>query len=294
MSADALEQMEHWAREFDDFHARFSHIFAGREPRQEAGHYLSGLLAPIARKNCWQMAEAVGEGDPRSMQRLQYNARWEADEARDELEAFVLEKFGHESGIGVVDATGFLKRGTKSVGVTRQYGGTAGKVENCQVGVFLSYVNGRSCVFLDHRLYRPEDWCTDWERCREAQEPDEVVFKTKPPLVLEMLMHAWSHGVPMAWVAGDEVYGDAPYMRDCIAKAAKKYVLVVSSTTPVWRERSPVEKPGKGPLGRPREKRRLAGGAAPAETVTAVIAALPEGAWKRLTGSQRRKRTTYV
>jgi SRSO17 transposase len=289
MSADELEQMEQWAEEFEAFHARFSHIFARREPREEARQYLRGLLAPVARKNCWQMAEAVGEDDPQSMQRLLYSARWEADEARDELQAFVLEKFGDESSIGVVDETGFLKKGTKSVGVKRQYSGTAGKIENCQVGVFLSYFNGRSYAFLDRRLYLPEDWCTDWERCREAQVPDDVVFKTKPQLALEMLKHAWSQGVPMAWVAGDEVYGDAPYLRDGIAKAGKKYVLGVSSTTPVWRERPPVEKPAKGPVGRPREKPRLADGAPRAETVAVVIAALPGGAWKRLTGSEGEK-----
>ncbi len=289
MSADDLEQMEQWAREFEDFHARFAHLFARREPREELRQYLRGLLARVARKNCWQMAEAVGDGDPQPMQRLLYSARWEADEARDELQRFIVEQFEDERGIGVVDETGFLKKGTKSVGVKRQYSGTAGKIDNCQVGVFLSYFNGRSYAFLDRRLYLPEEWCTDWERRRGAQVPDDVVFKTKPQLALEMLKHAWSQGVPMAWVAGDEVYGDAPYLRDGIAGAGKKYVLAVSSTTPVWRDRPPVEEPGKGPLGRPREKPRLADGAPPAETVAAVVAALPEGAWKRLTGSEGEK-----
>jgi SRSO17 transposase len=281
--------MERWAREFEDFHARFAHLFARSEPREEAGQYLRGLLAPVARKNCWQMAEVVGEDDPQSMQRLLYSARWEADGARDELQCFVVERFGEESGIGVVDETGFLKKGTKSVGVKRQYSGTAGKVENCQVGVFLSYFNGRSYTFLDRRLYLPEDWCRDWKRRQEARVPDDVTFKTKPQLALEMLRHAWAQGVPMTWVTGDEVYGDAPYLRDGVAGAGKRYVLAVSSTTPVWRERPPVEEPAKGPLGRPREKPRLAEGAPSWETVAAVIAALPEEAWERLTVSEGEK-----
>jgi SRSO17 transposase len=289
MSTDELEQMDQWGKEFEDFHTRFADLFARSEPREEARQYLRGLLASVARKNCWQMAEVVGEEDPQSMQRLLYSARWEAGEARDELQRFVVERFGDESGIVVVDETGFLKKGTKSVGVKRQYSGTAGKIENCQVGVFLSYFNRRSYAFLDRRLYLPEDWCTDWERRQEARVPDDVTFKTKPQLALEMLTHAWAQGVPMAWVSGDEVYGDAPYLRDGITGAGKKYVLAVSSTTPVWQERSPVEEPAKGPLGRPREKPRLAEGAPPRKTVAAVIAALPQEAWERLTVSEGEK-----
>jgi SRSO17 transposase len=161
MSTYELEQMDQWAQEFEDFHARFAHLFARSEPREEAGQYLCGLLAPVAGKDCWQMAEAVGEDDPQPMQRLLYSACWEANGARDELQRFVVEQFGEQGGIGVVDETGLLKKGTKSVGVKRQYSGTAGKVENCQVGVFLSYFNGRSYTFLDRRLHLPEDWCRD-------------------------------------------------------------------------------------------------------------------------------------
>lgn len=289
MSADKLEQVEQWATEFEDFHARFAPLFARSEPREEARQYLRGLLAPVERKNCWQMAEIVGEDDPQPMQRLLYSAHWEADEARDELQCFVIERFGDEGGIGVVDETGFVKKGTKSVGVKRQYTGTAGKVENSQVGVLLTYFNRRAYTFLDRRLYLPEDWCTDGERRREAQVPDDVTFKTKPQLALEMLEHAWAQGVPMAWVTGDEVYGDAPYLRDAIAGAGKRYVLAVSSTTPVWQERPPVEEPAKGPLGRPREKPRLVEGAPSGKTVAAVITSLPEETWQRLTVSEGEK-----
>jgi len=182
--------MDQRAEEFKDFHARFANVFAHSESREEARQYLRGLLVPVARKICWHMAEVVGDDDPQSMQRLLYSACWEANEARDELQRFVIERFGDQDGIGAVDEAGFLKRGTKSVGVKRQYSGTAGKVENCHVGVFLSCFNGRSYAFLDRRLYLPENGCTDWAWRREARVPDDGVFKTKPQLALEMLKHA--------------------------------------------------------------------------------------------------------
>lgn len=147
MTTDEFEQMDQWAKDFEDFHAHFAHLFARSEPREEARQYVRGLVAPVARKNCWQMAEVVGEDDPQGMQRLLYSAHCEPNEARDELPRFVVDQFGHDSGIVVVDETGFLKKGTKSVGVKRQYSDTAGKIENCQVGVSLSYVNRRSTPF---------------------------------------------------------------------------------------------------------------------------------------------------
>lgn len=289
MSTDELEQLDQWAQEFEDFHARFAPLFARSEPRAAARRYVRGLLAPVARKNCWQLAEVVGEKDPQALQRLLYSAHWAADEARDELQRFVIEEFGDPGGIVVIDETGFLKKGTQSVGVKRQYSGTAGKIENCQVGVFLTYFNGRSYTFLDRRLYLPTEWCQDVERRKAARVPEEVEFQTKPELGLEMLEHAWAQEVPLAWVTGDEVYGDAPYLRDGIAAAGHQYVLAVSCTTPVWQERPSVEEPTPGPRGRPREKPRLAEGAAPSETIAAVIAALPEKAWQQLAVSAGEK-----
>jgi SRSO17 transposase len=135
MMADELDR---WSADFEEFQARFAPFFARSEPREAARRYLRGLLAPVHRKNCWQMAEAVGQQDPQPMERLLYSARWDEDGVRDELQRFVIERFGDKSGIGVIDETGFLKKGTKSVGVKRQYTGTAGKVENSQVGVFLT------------------------------------------------------------------------------------------------------------------------------------------------------------
>ncbi len=286
MMADELDR---WFADFEDFQARFAPFFARREPREAACLYLRGLLAPVQRKNCWQMAEAVGEKDPQQMQRLLYSARWDEDGARDELQHFVVERFGDEAGIGVVDETGFLKKGTKSVGVKRQYTGTAGKIENCQVGVFLTYCAPGGRTFLDRRLYLPKEWCADEKRRLEAQVPDGVSFKTKPSLAVEMLEHAWEQGVPMAWVMGDEVYGDVPSVRDAISGGGKGYVLAVSCHTPVWRERPPLEKPVAGAMGRPRTRPRLAGGALSAERVAAAIAAQSPAGWQRLTVGEGEK-----
>jgi len=279
----ALDELDRWASDFQDFHARFAPFFARSEPRETSRRYLRGLLARVARKNCWQMAEVVGDKDPDSLQRLLYSARWDEDGVRDELQRFVVEQLGDAAGIGVVDETGFVKKGSKSVGVKRQYTGTAGKIENCQVGVFLSYAAPGGRAFLDRRLYLPKEWCADEERRRGAQVPDEVTFKTKPELAVEMLEHAWRQGVPMAWVTGDEVYGDAPRVRDAIGRAGKRYVLGVSCHTPVWRDRPPLQGAVAGSRGRPRTKPRLAADAPSWQTVAAVITSQASGSWQRLT-----------
>jgi SRSO17 transposase len=277
-----LSEIDHYTTEFEAFHARFARFFVRSEPREAVRQYLRGLLSPVPRKNCWQMAEAVGDKDPQAMQRLLFGAQWDADAVRDELQAFVIERFGEADGIGIVDETGFLKKGTKSAGVKRQYSGTAGKVENCQIGVFLTYCTGRGNTFLDRRLYLPEEWCQDGERRRGARVPEQVVFQTKPQLAMQMLEHAWARGVPMEWVAGDTIYGDDTRLRDRVAQARKKYVLAVSANTPVWRERQPVVTPVQGQRGRPRKEPRLADGATAWEPVSEVIAALPRQAWHRL------------
>jgi SRSO17 transposase len=285
----SLDGIDQYRAEFEAFHARFAHMFVRSEPREASRQYLRGLLAPVARKNCWQIAEAMGQKDPQGMQRLLFGAEWDADAVRDELQTFVIERFGEAEGIGIVDETGFLKKGTKSVGVKRQYSGTAGKIENCQIGVFLTYCSRRGYTFLDRRPYLPQEWCQDWQRRREAHVPDEVVFQTKSQLARQMLEHAWARGVPMEWVTGDEIYGDDSRLRDQVAQAKKKYVLAVSASTPVWRERQPVVAPGKGRTGRPRKEPGLADGATAWEPVSKVVAALPFQAWKRLAVGQGEK-----
>jgi SRSO17 transposase len=282
------DEIDQYAAEFEAFHARFAHLFVRSEPREAAQQYLRGLLAPVRRKNCWQMAEAMGQKDPQAMQRLLFGAQWDADAMRDQLQRFVMERFGEVDGIGIIDETGFLKKGTKSVGVKRQYSGTAGKIENCQIGVFLTYYSRQGYTFLDRRLYLPEEWCQDLQRRQEARVPDEVIFQTKSQLAIQMLEHVWAQGVPMEWVTGDEIYGDDTRLRDRVAQA-KKYVLAVSANTPVWRESQPVVAPGKGQKGRPRKEPRLANGAAAWEPVSAVVAGLASQAWKRLAVGQGEK-----
>jgi SRSO17 transposase len=150
-----LYELESWADEFDAFHARFADLFCRQEPREQSRKYLRALLSSVERKNGWQLAEAGGDQRPDATQRLLYLAQWDADAARDRLQQFVIEVFGDEQGIGVVDESGFLKKGDKSAGVQRQYSGTAGKRENCQIGTFVSYASRHGHVFLDRRLYLP-------------------------------------------------------------------------------------------------------------------------------------------
>lgn len=279
------DELDRWADSFVAFQARFADLFARRESREQAAKYLRGVLAPVERKNGWQMAEAVGDATPDRMQRLLYRVEWDADAARDRLQAFVIETLGDPDGIGVLDETGFLKKGSASVGVQRQYSGTAGKIENCQVATFLTYATPRGHVFLDRRLYLPEAWCDDPDRRKKVKVPEEVVFQTKPEQAMAMVEHAWEQGVPMRWVTGDEVYGDAPRLRETVEQHGRWYVLAVATTTPVWVERPPVEEPGRATIGRgrPRTKVRLAAEAPPATTVAAVVAAWPAEHWQRLT-----------
>lgn len=258
-------ELEEWRDDFTAFHARFASVFHRREPREQCGKYLRGLMAPVARKNGWQLAEAVGDKTPDRTQRLLYQDRWEADEARDTLQALVKETFGDEEGIGVVDESGFLKKGTHSVGVQRQYCGTAGKVENCQIGTFLCYSTRRGHVFLDRRLYLPQEWCADAARRAQAKVPGAVCFQTKPEQAAEMLEHAWAQGIPMRWVVGDEVYGESTYLRDTIRRHGCGYVLAVKVNTHVWIKHAP----GASPAGSLR-------------CVAEVVASWPESCWQRL------------
>lgn len=284
-----IEELNEWADDFETFHARFAPIFGRKEPRAQAQKYVRGLLAPVERKNGWQLAEAVGDRLPDPTQRLLYRSQWEADAARDELQQYVIEVFGEEEGIGVVDETGFLKKGSHSVGVKRQYSGTAGKVENSQVGTFLSYVTSRGQVLLDRRVYLPQEWCDDPDRRARAKVPPEVVFQTKPDQAREMLEHAWAQGVPMRWVTADEVYGEAPALRAAISAAGRWYVLGVRQHLFVWLERPAVEAPAPSERGRPRTKVRLAQGAVPPWPVVAVGAAWPDQRWQRLTVAEGTK-----
>ncbi|MCW5853847.1 MAG: IS701 family transposase [Anaerolineae bacterium] len=283
------EDLDEWADDFEAFHARLAHLFARRESRQQAAKYLRGLLASVERKNSWQLAEVVGDTLPDASQRLLYRVHWDEDAARDVLQQFVSETLGEDDGIGVVDETGFLKKGDKSVGVQRQYSGTAGKTENCQIGVFLSYVTSKGHAFLDRRLYLPQSWASDRARRTAAQVPEAVELATKAEQAGAMLEHAWQHGVPMGWVTGDEVYGDAPYLRDLVARHGRCYVLAVRSHTPVWLQRPTVEEPRAPTGGRPQTQPRLAEDAPHPTAVMAVVAGWPSHRWQRLTVAEGEK-----
>lgn len=276
------EELDLWADDFAAFHARFAHLFGRTEPREQAIKYVRALLMTIDRKNTWQMAEALGDQIPDAMQRLLYRSNWDADQARDILQQFVIECFADEEAIGVVDETGFLKKGHRSVGVQRQYSGTAGKVENCQIGTFLTYASPAGHVFLDRRLYLPEEWSRDAQRRAGAHVPSEVVFQTKPDQAVAMLQQAWAHGVPMRWVTGDEVYGQSTALRDAVAASGRWYVLAVPANLFVWPERPAIEAPGASERGRPRTQPRVGANAAPAVPLSAIVAAWPDSRWQRL------------
>src|ERR671929_38261 len=205
--------LQQWAAGLDQLHARIAPRFRRPEVRQRARHYLAGLLGSVERKNGWQLAEQLGEQHPRGVQRLLDEAQWDANAVRDDLRAYVVEHLGDECGVLVVDETGFLKKGTKSVGVARQYSGTAGRTENCQVGVFLAYASPKGRAFLDRALYLPRGWAEDASRRAEAGVPGEVRFATKGRLAKVLLQRAFAAGVPAAWVTGDTTYGTDPGLR---------------------------------------------------------------------------------
>src|SRR5215475_12565087 len=209
----AVEQAQQWADELGEIAELISDRFSRAEARERAVNYLRGLLSPVERKNSWQLAEEAGDETPYATQHLLGRAVWSADEVRNDLRDYVVKHLGCEDGVLVVDETGFLKKGVKSAGVQRQYSGTAGRVENCQIGTFLAYASDRGHALIDRELYLPESWTGDRDRCRAAGIPDEVEFATKPRLVMAMLERAVAAGAPFRWFTADEAYGQVKYLR---------------------------------------------------------------------------------
>jgi SRSO17 transposase len=212
---------------------RIGSHFRRAEARKRVGRYLHGLLRRVERRNGWQMAEELGEANAHGVQRLLEEADWDEEAVRDDLRAYVIEHLGEPGGIVVVDETGFLKKGKKSAGVARQYSGTAGRRENCQVGVFLLYASAKGYAFIDRALYLPEEWTEDRVRCREAGIPDAVGFATKGELAKQMLMRAFAADVPADWVVGDTVYG-YDELRLFLEEQQKNYVVAVPETHTIW------------------------------------------------------------
>jgi SRSO17 transposase len=234
---NSKKTIECWSAYLDEVHSRIARRFSRPEVRERAYRYLGGLVEDVGRKNSWQMAEAIGERMPRGVQHLLNDARWDPNAVREDLREYVVEHLGDEaSGVLIVDETGFLKKGNKSVGVARQYTGTAGKRENCQVGVFVCYSSKEGAAFVDRALYLPEEWTADPRRLCEAGVPEGVGFATKGELAKAMLQSAFEAGVPARWVVADTVYGMTRGLRGWLEERERSYVLAVTSSKSVYHE----------------------------------------------------------
>lgn len=245
------------AAELERVHGRIAGRFGRAEPRARVREYVSGLVAGLERKNGWTLAEQAGEPSPDGMQRLLRRADWDVDGVRDDVRDYVVDQLGAE-GVLIVDDTGFLKKGTRSAGVQRQYSGTAGRTENCQIGTFVAYASVRGHALIDRELYLPESWTCDRDRCRAAGIPDEIEFATKPRQAMVMLQRAFAAGVPFAWVTADEAYGQVKYLRHWLEQHDAAHVLATKCNDTVI---------------------TTAGGDA---RVDELIAALPARTWRRL------------
>jgi SRSO17 transposase len=254
---EQLTQITAWQEDLHALQDRIGPRFARPEVRARAGRVLAGVLEPLERRNGWQLAEAVGERTPDGVQRLLRTARWDADDARDDLRAYVVAHLGDDQAVLVIDETGFLKKGTKSAGVARQYSGTAGRTEHCPIGVFLAYASARGRAFLDRALYLPAAWAQDPRRREAAGIPVAVTFATKGDLAQAMLERACAAGVPAAWVTGDEVYGNDGDLRRWLEGQHRPDVLAVARSHPVWRDGEQVR-------------------------VEALLTKIPEDGWRRI------------
>jgi SRSO17 transposase len=250
-----------WRAELEELLARFGRLFARSEPRDQAGRYLEGLLGPVERKNGWQLAEHLGEARPWRTQRVLSHVLWDEEAARDLCRDYAVERLGAAGAVLVVDETGFLKKGRHSAGVARQYSGTAGRVENSQVGVFLAYASRQGHALIDRRLYLPQAWADDAERRRAAKIPEDVPFLTKPEIARAMVARALDAGVPCEWVLGDEVYGADRRLRMMLEARGRPYLLAIRGNDKLWSELD-------GRLGQ--------------HAPEALARALPHQAWRRL------------
>jgi SRSO17 transposase len=234
MSRTTEGEVRAWAGELAGVGELLGRRFARAEPRERALGYVRGLLSDVERKNGWQLAEWAGDAAPYGVQHLLGRAAWDADAVRDDLRGYVTAHLADAASVLVVDETGFLKKGDKSAGVQRQYCGTAGRIENCQVGVFLAYVTPRGRAFLDRELYLPRSWADDPGRCQAAGMPAEVAFATKPQLAVRMLKRAWQAGVSARWVTADEVYGSDSAFRRVLEERRQAFVVAVPRSQRLW------------------------------------------------------------
>jgi SRSO17 transposase len=226
--------------------------------------YVRGLLSSVERKNSWQLAEVNGDASPYGFQCLLSRADWDTDAVRDELRHYLMHHLGSRDAVLVIDETGFPKQGRHSAGVARQYSGTLGKIDKCQVGVFLGYASPLGHTWQDRELYVPQEWTNVRECCRKAGIPEARRFATKPHLAQQMLARAFAAGVPASWVTGDRVYGTARRLRMWLEARPQASVLAVSGQKYVWVE------------GRQRQ-------------VKTRLTALPEAGWSRLSAGDGAK-----
>ena len=260
-----MAQIQGWAGELEALCERIAPRFGRVEVRRRASAFLRGLLTNVERKNGWQLAEQAGAATPDGMQRLLNHARWDPDEVRDDLRDYVVESLGDPGAVLVVDETGFVKKGAKSAGVQRQYSGTAGRIENCQVGVFLAYASRHGHALIDRELYLPDSWLGDRVRCREAAIPEHVEFRTKPQLARAMLERALDAEIPVGWVTGDEVYGGDGRLRRWLEERGLPHVLAVKRSEALWSLRMRQERAWQ------------------------LAAQVPAGAWRRLSAGDGAK-----
>jgi SRSO17 transposase len=260
--------VERWPGMLEELLGRVAGRFPRVEPRRRIRGFVRGLLADLPRKNCWTIAEHAGDAGPDGMQHLLGRAVWDTDGVRDDLRDYVVEHLGDPGAVLVVDETGDVKKGTATVGTQRQYTGTAGRVENAQVAVYLTYAGRSGHAMIDRELYLPQSWTSDPARCVAAGVPDDVAFATKPALAQTMLARALDAGVPARWVAADEVYGADPELRADLQAREVGYVLAIGCDRRVLTAAGPM---------RP----------------DALAANLPKGAWQRLSAGPGAKGHRY-
>ncbi len=247
-----------------DMERRLAPYFARVEPRQRALAYVRGLLSPAERKNSWQLAEVSGAATPYGFQHLLGRADWDPEAVRNELRRYVIQQLRDPEAVLVIDETGFVKKGRHSAGIARQYSGTAGRIENCQIGVFLGYASRLGQALMDRELYLPKEWTDDRARCLQAGIPQDRRFATKPQLAQQRLARALAAGVQARWVTGDSVYGDDRRLRMWLEAQPHAYVLAVSGKEYVW-------------LGWQQRQ------------VKTILAALPADGWTRLSAGDGAK-----
>ena len=224
---------EAWDQELDELLLRIGARFGRVEPRRRMRDYVHGLLGPVGRKNSWQLAEYAGHSAPHRLQHLLAGARWDADQVRDDVQTYVAERLGAPDGVLIIDDTGFIKKGTVSAGVQRQYSATAGRTENCQIGVFAAYASDKGHALVDRELYLPKSWTEDRERCKAARIPEDRTFATKLELARAMIRRALDSPLSISWVTADSAYGQDSHFRRFLEDAELSYVVAVPKSQQV-------------------------------------------------------------